>query len=125
MPYDYFNPLNPAGSNDAAQVWSNARLNQNALVDSINMGAMENWDATPSGANPSQPDQYLLINKDDNNQQIKMVFTWGTSGVSEGAPLQIIFSRSSDGVNFDVISTLAFSYTVLGAAPSTTWSRPI
>lgn len=124
MTYSYYDPTLPKIQSDASQVWSESRINTNALVDAVNMASMENWNAVPTGANPSQPDQYLITNVTDPKQKLKMTFTWGTSGVSEGAPTQIVFEKTTDGVNYDVINTATFAYTVLGAAPSVTWSRP-
>lgn len=66
------------------------------------------WEMTPNGGTADQPD-LLLYSKE--NQRIRTVLTWGTSGGEDGNVIQAVYSWSVDaGVSYTALGTETITY---------------
>lgn len=90
------------------------------LRASIVTGSLAGYNGALSGGTPSQPGQCLYSK---GAEQIKAVYTWGTTGGATGNVQSIAYTYSDDtGGSWAIIGTLTYTFDASGNVTSWTWS---
>lgn len=118
MPYTDFDDSKPVATDNGVATVDAIRNNLLAMRDSVIMGFMPGWSATPSGGTNEQPAQWLYSK---GTERLRASITWGTTGGADGNPTQVVWEYSSDsGSTWDTVSTQSIVWNSDGTPASFT-----
>jgi len=118
--YVQFDQAQPDGTQSGALTLERIRENQAAIRDMVLSGMAPGWGFATGGGTPDQP---ATVTYSKGVERLRLSFTWGVSGGSDGNVTQVIVDYSSNsGSLYSAMGTFVLTYNSDGSVNSGVWS---